>query len=457
MRLPAPVLLSVLLVACARGSAVSPSNPAAAPDGACATSLPPRTKPPTAAPSRAAKQLAPSRIVAELEAPLAAFAAELEKRVGTRLAEGKGIGLGPAGTLEYTLDRGPFSLSVAERKLIVQTEVQARAEACSRGRCYASCEPRATVRAQVSLSLREDFGFERTLVTATFTRGCKVRVLGGFLTVDVTPTLESAMKPELERAARDIDEQLPDVRSEAERAFRRMSEGQRLPLGGCIEVSPIAFVQGPVEDSKDILRARFAVLARPELRAECHSHEPPSLPPLRFDRTMSNDSVAQLGMVLPLASLAQAFEMPAGVTTRHRVGRASALAAGSDVDVDLSLQGAVCGDVTLRAEPVFAGEGVHVTLAPATFTPDERARIVEAGLEPAQLGKELSELARVPVPLSPQSLAGALPLLSAALSSPNARIVTEVTEVRPAGAAARGEELVAWAEARGRLRVLVSP
>jgi hypothetical protein len=397
-------------------------------------------------------------VVAELEAPLAAFATELERRVGKRLAEGKGIGLGLAGTLDYTLDRGPFSLSVADRQLIVQTEVQARAEACSRGRCYASCEPRATVRAQVSLALREDYRFERTLVTAAFTRGCKVRVLGGFLTVDVTPTLESALAPELERAGRDIDAQLPDVRAEAERAFRQLAEGRRLPLGGCIEVSPVGLVQGPIQDSKEVLRARFAVLARPELRPECGATTAaPPLPPLVFDETLPGESVAKLGMVMPLASVGRALELPSGTPSPHRIQGARVVAAGSDVDVDVALGGAVCGDLTFRATPAFAGDGRHVTLGTATFAPGERERVMDAGLEPAELGRELGALARVPVPLSPQSLGAALPLLAAALSNRHARIVTEVSDVRPAGAAAREHELVAWTEARGRLRVTLSP
>jgi hypothetical protein len=458
MRRLAVVLFPAAFVACKPGPAVSDPSAPSPSSAECAQTLPPRVKPHVPAPHGPSREAAPSRIVAELEAPLSAFAAELEKRVGTRVAEGNDIGLGPAGTLKYTLDRGPFSVSVADRKLVVQTEVQARAEACSRGRCYASCEPRATVRAQVSLALREDYRFERTRVTATFTRGCKVRVLGGFLTVDVTPTIESALAPELERAGRDIDAQLPDVHAEAERAFRQMSEGQRLPLGGCIEVQPLALIQGPIEDSKQFLRARFGVLARPELRPECsEASTPPPLPPLKFDRSMPNESVATLGMVMPLESVGRAFTLPPGTTTRHRVSRAGVTAAGSDVDLDLSLQGAVCGDLSLRAAPVFTGDGQQVTLSATSFASGERERVIETGADPAELGRELAALARVPVPLSPQSLGAALPLLTAAFSNRNVRIATDVSDVRAAGAAARGEELVAWTEVRGRLRLTVSP
>ena len=458
MRLPALVVLSLGLGACKKEQTVPPSTSATSPNAVCAARLAPRERPLAPLPPNVAPEAPPSRVVVELEAPLAAFAAELEKRVGTRLAEGSGIGLGPAGTLKYTLDRGPFSLSVADRKLVVETEVRARADACSRGGCYASCEPRATVRARVSLALRQDYRFERTVVSATFTRGCKVRVLGGFLTVDVTPTLESALEPELERAGRDIDKQLPDVRAEAERAFRQLSQGQRLPLGGCIQVSPLAFVQGPVEDSKQHLRARFALLARPELRATCNdAATSPSLPPLTFDRDMAAESVATLGMVMPLESVASAFQTPSGVTTRHRVERAGVTAAGRAIDAELALHGAVCGDLALRAEPAFTGEGLHVTLAAGTFAPAERERVVQASLDAKALAAELLELVRVPVPLSPVSLGAALPLLATAVSNPNARVMTEVSAVRPAGALARGDELVALVEARGRLRVAVQP
>lgn len=454
------VVALVVLVACKRGTETATPDSRAASSGPCAVRLAPRDKPPSRAPANTSKARAPSRVIAELEAPLAAFARELEQRVGTRLAEGKNIGLGPAGSLNYTLDRGPFSLSVAGRQLVIETEVQARAEACSRGSCYASCEPRANVRAQVSLALKQDYSFDRSLVTAAFTRGCKVRVLGGFLTVDVTPTLESALEPELKRAARDIDAQLPNVRAEAERAWRQLAAGQRLPLGGCISASPIAFVQGPIEDSSEFLRARVALLARPELRPACAENtDVAPLPPLTFDRSMPSESVAALGMVLPLSSVAAAFETPPSVPTRHHVARGAVSAAGDAVDVDLSLDGVVCGDVTLRADPRFDDDGLHVTLAPgrAPFSAEERARVERARLDPKRLSTELTELVRVPVPLSPQSLAGAIPLLSAALSNKNARIVTELSDVRAAGAAARGDELIAWTEARGRLRLTLQP
>lgn len=457
-RPPVFVVSLVMLVACKRGVETAAPDAPAAPAGHCAVRLGPRVGPALPVPAKAVQERPPSRVVAELEAPLAAFARELEKRVGTRLAEGKGIGLGPAGSLEYTLDRGPFSLSVAGGKLLVETEVQARAEACSRGRCYASCEPRALVRAQVSLTLKQDYGFERSVVKATFTRSCKVRVLGGFLSVDVTPTIESALEPELKRAGRDIDAQLPDVRAEAERAFRELSAPQRLPLGGCISVSPIALVQGPIEDSREFLRARVALLARPELSPACDENSAvATLPPLTFDRSMPSESVATLGMVLPLASVATAFQTAPSAPARQRVARATVTAAGGALDAELALDGSVCGDLLLRAEPQFTGDGSYVTLAPAPFSSGERARVEAAGLEPKPFSTELAELVRVPVPLSPQSLAGALPLLTAALSNRSARITTDVTEVRAAGATVRGDELVAFTEARGRLRVALQP
>src|SRR5688572_13976513 len=123
MRRLAVVLFPAAFVACKQGPAVSdPSMPSPS-SAECAQTLAPRVNPHVPAPHGPSREAAPSRIVAELEAPLSAFAAELEKRVGTRVAEGNDIGLGPAGTLKYTLDRGPFSVSVADRKLVVQTEV----------------------------------------------------------------------------------------------------------------------------------------------------------------------------------------------------------------------------------------------------------------------------------------------------------------------------------------------
>jgi hypothetical protein len=464
MRAGATVSISALL-ASSCGAAPAGSSGAAAPaDGSCGVTLSPRSAPRVKAVAGASREVAPSHVIAEFEAPLARLSSELERRIGTRLAEERGVGLGPAGSLNYTVDRGPFSVSVAGGKLVVETEVQARAEACSRGSCYASCEPRATVRAEISLALRPDYRFEKARVTATFTRACKIRVLGGFLTVDITPTLESQLKPQLANAGRSIDQQIPDIRAETERAWQELSMPRELPLGGCAVLQPVGFVQGPVEDSRNVLRARAALLLRPELRGDCDETsqraQATPLPPLGFDAAMPREGVATLGMVMPISSVARAFEIGSGGAARkasYRVTRADVSSSGRSVDAELSLQGGACGDIALRAAPEFAGDGRFVTLKVGSFDAGERARVAAAGLDPKAFAEALVSLPEVAVPLSPASIGAILPALAAGLSNQALSVKVDVTASRPAGAMARGEELVAFVEVRGGLRLGIAP
>src|SRR5687767_5313763 len=211
MRAALWILLSTFLTSCGGSSS---SAPAAAPPPAsaeCAQRLGPRSVPRTATRPKPPSAARPSRLVVHAKLSLAKLGAELERNIAQRLADGSGVKLGPAGVLDYSVDRGAFSLSLAGDHLVVDTPVQGRAQACRGGRCYAGCEPRALVRAEIPLWLGADYRFGPSRVSLEFTSGCKVRVLRGMLTVDVTPMLSSALAPQLERVRREIDRWLPDV------------------------------------------------------------------------------------------------------------------------------------------------------------------------------------------------------------------------------------------------------
>ena len=277
MRAVLGLLLSTFMTGCAGSSSTPPAAPEAQASGvACTRQLGPRSVP------RPAVQLAPpalappSRLIVEARLPLARLTSELERNVAPRLAEGRGVKLGPAGVLHYSVDRGAFSLSIADGQLVVETPLHGRAEACKGRRCYAACEPRALVRAAIPLWLRPDYRFDRSRIALEFTKGCKVRALGGLLTVDVTPMLKSRVAPELERVRREIDSRLPDVKADVERAWRQLSTPRALPLVGCVVIEPVGLVQGPMQESRSMAHARFALLARPELRTDCAAHRHPA-------------------------------------------------------------------------------------------------------------------------------------------------------------------------------------
>jgi hypothetical protein len=455
------VLLGALVLGCASGSSTAPAASATpASEAACARQLTPRAAPRPVtsngpAPTEAPAIAAPSRLVVQVEFPLAKLASELERKVAPRLADAKGVRLGAAGVLNYTVDRGAFSVSIADEHLVIETPVHARAEACSGRRCYASCEPRARVRAAMPVWLRSDYRFKGSRVSLDFTSGCKVRALRGLLSIDVTPLLKSALAPQLVRVQREIDRQLPDARAAVERVWRELSKARALPLGGCVVLQPLGLVQGPVQEVRRTAHARFALLAQPELRTECNERAPRvSLPPLSADPALPEEDVVMAGMELPLTGLARAFERTAqqpGSLSRFHVAEATIASMGRSVDTELTLGGEVCGTVALRAEPTFEGEEGFVTLSAGKLDPRESERVRTAGLDPAAFAAELTRLPRVPAPFSLSMLRAAVPALAPAFSDRTFAVSARVSSMRAAGAAARGESLVAWVEARGSL------
>jgi len=453
------IVLSTLLTSCAgRSSAAPAAPPAAAPVAplTCTHRLGSRPVARAAAPLAPSVSTPPSRLIVHAQLPLATLAAELERSIAPRLAEGT-VAIGPAGVVRYGVDRGAFSLSIADGQLVVETPLDARAQACSGRRCYADCEPRALLRASIPLWLRPDYRFDRSQVSLEFTNGCKVRALGGLLSVDVTPLLKSAITPQLARVRREIDSRLPDVRADVERGWQQLSTPRALPLGGCVVIEPLGWVQGPVQESRGMAHARFALLARPELRNDCEGApvEGAPLPPLSADASLPDEDGVTFGMELPLADLALAFKgttSPAGIGPRYHVTEATIDARGERVGAELALADEVCGSVAIEAQPVFDGEEGIIRLSAATFSDSaENERVRAAGLEPAALARQLAELPRLATPVSLPMLRVAPRALAALYSDPKLALRVRVASMRAAGAAARGTKVVAWVEGRGSL------
>ena len=443
------------VAACSAGTAAR-SETSTAEGEACRFVLAPRKAPPERLPpANSPLGIGSSRIVAHAEVALARIKNELEAKVDRRLADVRGASIGIAGIVNYTADRGPFSLSVERDALVVRTDVRAHAEACSRGSCYASCDPTAVARAEVPLKLGPGYRFAPSRVTASFTRGCKIRALGGFLTIDLTKTLENELASTLRRVQNDIDRQLPDFKPEAERIWTELSKARKVPLVGCVVVQPRGLVQGPVTGTRDALHLRFALRAAPELRTHCD--EPPALrplPPLEQDPTLPAEDEVMLGLVSPLSSVASAFEAVDRVDVggaRARVERAAVVSAGAAIDADLSLLGEVCGDVALRASPAWSRDGRALELGSVKLAPGEKRRIAAASLEPGSIASAVGKAPRIGLLLDVERIDDVLPALAQSLSDESVDVSATVTRVRPAAAIAREEALVAWLAIRGRL------
>jgi hypothetical protein len=396
-----------------------------------------------------------SRVVVHAEVPLAPLQRALEERVPQRLGTGR-VKIGPGGVVSYSVDRGPLSVRVSSTSLLIEVPARAHAEACRGDDCYASCEPEARVVAEVPLMLEPDYRFRKTSVSAHFTRGCKVRALGGLLSLDITPSLEAALAPELAKVAQEIDAQLPEIEPHVARAWTELVAPRTLPVGGCFALHPLGLVQGPFVPSTTTLRARFAVRARPELGANCEGATAIALPTLGVDPTLPEEGVVRLGMVTSLTSVARALEAGATLPSgdgRVQVPRAEVTSRGARVDAQLTLAGEVCGDTALEAKLDFSGDGAHIGLADAAFPPGEAERLAASQLDGPELARALASTVRIAPLLSLQAVKDTAPELAAGQSRPELEVRARISSVRPGGASARGTDLVAWLEARGSLQL----
>ncbi len=402
---------------------------------------------------------------------LSSFAKELETKVGTRVAQERNQGIGVAGHLNYTVDRGPFSFAIENDALLVRTELRAHAEACRGASCYASCEPQGRATATVPLRLTPDYRFAPSKVTFAFTRGCEVKLAGGILRVDVTPTIQAQLGPALRRVEQEIDAKLPSMKPQAERLWTELGKTRALPLGGCVITNPRGIVQGPATGTPDALRVRFGLVAYPEIRTAsakgCESGpatnarvEPPRpLPPLAQDPRLPPEDDLVVGLVASLATTIAGLEssttFDTGSQVRTRVAHINAAAAldKNTAQIDLGLRGDLCGDVGIRTPITWSEDGKALRLSAATYALPSESERTSPHTDPALFLHIFSMNARVPPPMDPDALSTALPSVASSMSDPSMSVAVKVTSVKPLDVALRSEDVVAAVVMRGSVEL----
>ncbi|MBX3262403.1 MAG: DUF4403 family protein [Labilithrix sp.] len=452
-------LAALISLACACGGrdAASPGRAEPLPE-TCRVNLGPRSEAlpgatPAPAPPASSRS---SRLVAHVELKLATLTKELESKIGPRLAEERNKGIGIAGHLNYTVDRGPFSVAIEGDSLVVRTDVKARAEACRGRSCYASCEPQGRATATVPLRLTPEYRFAPSRVAFAFTRGCEVRALGGMVKIDVTPTIQSAIQPSLRRVEQEIDGELPPLRPQAERLWAEIGKSRSLPLGGCVVTNPRGIVQGPAAGRPESLRVRFGLVAYPELRSRCGDVPAARpLPPLTHDPALPAEDDLVLALVSPLATSASGLEgsdpFDAG-GARSRIARATAVPAGSLAQLDLGLRGEACGDLAVRSTLGWTEDGRSLRLVAPVFAKGERERVAGTTLAPDTIVRSLTA-ARFAPPVPPETLKELVPTIASSMSDPTLDVRAKVGRVQPLDVVLRGEDLAASVLVRGSVEL----
>jgi hypothetical protein len=450
------IVLSLTVVSALVGAACGGKPANVAPlEMTCRTTLPPRPASPSDSAAKPAFAAARSTILIDAEVPLTIIKNGLEAKVGKRVAEERDHDLGIAGRLEYTVDRGPFAVSVQGDTLVVEAPMQAHARACAKGSCYAGCDPEARVTARVPLRLGADYKFRPSQVRIDVTRGCELRAVGGLVRLDLTPILQARLAQETKHVEAQIDAQLPNLRGEAERIWGELGKARPIALGACVVVAPSAMGQGPATQTGpgDHAHLRFALHARPEVRMRCGDAPAGGLaplPPLVDEGTLPPEGDVHLGVVLPPAAAGIALESADPVDlggARARVSRAS----GVPSALALDLTGEACGAVALRAsDAAWNDDGRSLHLAALAPLPGEAERLAAAGLDASALAKGL-EHAPIVVPLAPDALRATIPDLARALQDDRVAVEATVSDAHAENAGIRGDDLVAVVKMRGNV------
>lgn len=433
----------------------------------CATALTPLTS--VAALSPAIDTTTrPSKVVVAAEIPFARIAAELEKSVPRRVAEEHGRDIGIAGSLDTTVDRGPFSVSVSPTgdALVVKTTLHAQARACTTSRgCYATCSPEAVAVTTVPLALGETYAIGAPRLAVTLVRGCRVSALGGLVSLDLTPTIQAELGPHVRRVEKEIVQRLPNVRSDLVVRWAELARAHELPLGaGCVTLHPSGLAQGPSSTNAtgDAVRLRFTLTASPELRPRCDEGPPllPNLlPPLVQDAGMPEEDELDVRVRMPLTALGNAASAPRAMTLGSALAvpkAATVRADGAGVAVEVALEGEVCGTVRAKSTVGWKDDARALGFTSTAFSADERARLSRAVVAPEAFVTALEANVRVTPKLTPETLKTALPALLSAVSSPDVELSAEVSSTRPGEVRTDGEDVVASTKARGKLRARLS-
>lgn len=447
------LLLPVLGGACG-GAERPPETSTAAPS--CRVTLPPR--PPEAAAPVAAPAFAAwrSTVVVNIEVPLGSVKDTLEAKVGRRVAEERDHDIGLAGRVQYTVDRGPFAVSVQGDALVIEAPLHAHAQACAKGGCYAGCDPEAKITARVPLQLGVNYKFRPSAVKIEITRGCEMRALGGLVRIDMTPMLEARLAQESKGIESSIDRDLPDLHPQAERVWAELSLPRALPLGACVVLAPQTIVQGPASGAGELASLRFGLFAHPELRARCGDvPRPPPLPPLHNDPSLPPEGDVHLALLLPhdapaIALEGASIELGKGSTrVVHASGPASALL--------FDLSGDVCGAVGVGAAgAAWSDDGRALHFTGVSPLGADGSRLASAGLDATLLAKGI-EHAPITVAFAAADLKSALPELARSLSDEHVTVSATVSGAAPEAAGLRTDsgqtEIVAVVRVRGALTI----
>jgi hypothetical protein len=374
----------IMLPVCVAGC--GPSRPPTASPAACETRLPQAAPNVQPAPALAEPE---SRVALDVSVETERLSQELAERVPTTLATASRRPIGAAGLVSYTVVRGAFGFGIDRDRLIITTPIRANVEVCKPFGpfcvTYGRCTPELLSSVSVPLMLERDFGLSKSLVSVRTTRPCKI---AGF---DATPYVERAAEDQRADIQRQVDAALPDPRPSVAAAWKLLDVPLALGIAPCLRVEPRRIEQAHPARESGRIRARVVVHGLVAVEAPCRSQKRAATPPPPPE--VAERAPEGIALELPLRmgyeevsaelsrSLASARPENVG-RIRQAKARAGAVSGKSRLIIALTLDGAVCGDAWIVAEPYYDTASNGIRLRRAALYGEQRA-LSDSGLSSA--------------------------------------------------------------------------
>ncbi len=323
---------------------------------------PPGAAPPdTRAPS--------SRLVVEARARTSALSREIQKRVPRTLASVRRRPSGAIGDVSYVVTRGAIAINLKGEKLVATVPVAAQVEVCKPlgPLCirYGTCNPRLAAHATVPLVLGDNYNLGRARASVALTRSC---IIAGF---NAGPEIRKIARRQIGGIERQINAAVPPFRPYVNGAWQLLHVPVALSRNTCLKIEPEALSQSPPRQKGGVVSMRLAAMARASFEEPCADSEsaaaPSPLPTRRIDKKLPSGSELRvplrLGWEDVSAELSRSVRGSAGKVAVLKVAASGQLSEGAPrVRLDVTVDGTVCGEASLVAEPFYDKERGRIRL-----------------------------------------------------------------------------------------------
>ncbi len=370
----------------------------------------------------------------------------LEAQAPKRLAAETNHSIGAAGKLTYTVDRGPFAVSLKAGVIVAETDLTVSASVCKDVYAlgcvkYGSCSPLLHVVATLPTQLKDDFSFAPSTMRVDVTRRCLMTALD----IDVTDFIEIEADKQARKVKAKIDAGLPKPKAEVERAWKSAQTSLPMSKGACVFLHPAELTQGPTTieraiasdpKSEEQIVARFGIVATPGVDVPCPPDPPPAPLPKLVQAPKPSDAFA---IHLPVRVSTKTLEATWGKTLDGAKFEAGAsvttappalVTRATFLEFDTPISGEACGRVLLSGTPGWDDTAKQLRFDTLDALSDEQKRVNAAApmVDLARLTQGVRPLLLYKPPTDDVAFVKTLSVATSLVSEKDREIVLAVTK-----------------------------